>query len=201
MKTRFIYSMLLAVALTAGISSCSNNDDPSLKPTSNTRSLTLDVEGKTVSDNGTDLSISLNLDAVSRVIPVEVKSNTLWKVVVSRNSGWCTLSVAEGKGNGAFTITVLTNRSEDRSCKISVYQVDGSGEAYKDGNTTDIEISQIGSEVYITPSSLEMFPAENAREQTFEIVSNVSWTLSVRYETGLTSNFVSVIPGEGMSET
>lgn len=202
MKTKIIlYSMLITMVAIMAITSCSSNIDPILKPTANNRTITLEADGKTVSDNGTDLSISINLDAGSKDIPVEVKSNTLWKVAVSGNSGWCTVSIAEGKGNGSFIITVLSNRSEDRNCTISVYQVDSAGEAYKDNNTARIDINQIGSEVYITPSSLDIFPADAPQEKEFDIVANVNWTLSVRYENESTDEFISIFPVNGMSES
>ena len=186
-----------------GAPSCSDNiDDDGLKPTANERFLTLSANGQTTSDNGRDHAIKFdNLDAGSRTINVTVSSNTLWKVEVSGNSGWCSVDVARGEGNGEFTISINNNRDEERSCKVSVSQIDNEGNTYKDGNTAEIEITQEGSQVYITPSSLDVFPAENAREQEFDIVANAEWTLSVRAESELTGNFITIIPMEGMTET
>lgn len=184
-----------------GASSCSDNVDAELKPTSNERSLTLTADGKTTSDNGRDQAIKFdNLDAGSRTIDVTVTCNTLWKIEVSGNSGWCSVDVARGQGNGEFTISITNNRDEQRSCKVSVSQIDNEGNTYSGGNTAEIEITQDGSQIYITPSSLDVFPAENAREQEFEIVANAEWTLSVRTESELTGNFITIVPIEGMTE-
>lgn len=184
-----------------GISACSDNVDGELKPTSNERVLQLSSEGQTTSDNGRDHAITFdNLDAGSRDIPVTVSCNTLWKVEVSGNSGWCSVDVARGEGNGQFTISITNNRGEFRDCTVSVSQIDNEGNTYKGGNTAEIVITQDGSEVYITPSSLDIFPAENPRDQEFEIVANTTWTLSVRAESELTGNFITITPIEGMTE-
>lgn len=185
-----------------GVASCSDNVDGELKPTANERLLQLSAEGQSTSDNGRDQAIKLNdLGAGSTEIKVNVTCNTLWKVEVSGNSGWCSVDVARGEGNGEFTIAINNNRGADRHCTVSVSQIDNEGNDYnKDGNVAEIDIAQVGSEVYITPSSLDMFPAENPKDQEFDIVANAEWTLSVRAEGETTVNFITISPIEGMTE-
>ena len=100
MKIAKLYGALVAVLALLGMAACSDNKDSELKPTSSTRTITLISGGQTTSDNGTDLAIRLtDLDAGAREIPVEVKSNTLWKVEISNNGGWCSVNVNRGQGD------------------------------------------------------------------------------------------------------
>lgn len=199
MKTRNLYMMVVAFMVMLGIQACSDNSDLTRRPTGNDRYIRLEADGQTTSDESTGGLIKFDYDSGSRTIPVTVSSNTLWKVEVT-GGGWCSVDVARGQGDGTFTISITNNRAEPRNAEIKVVQIDSSGNEYDGSRTADIEIVQDGSNIYITPSSLEIFPAENAPSQKFDIVANAEWTLSVRLETELTGDFITIIPVEGMTE-
>lgn len=199
MKAKQLYILLAVFMVMLGTPSCSDNVDGELKPTANERLLSIETEGKSTSDNATAQPITFDFDSGSKSILVKVTSNTLWKVEVSGDGG-CSVDVARGQGNGEFNITVPNNRGEQRYSQISVTQIDGEGNEYKGGRSAYIDITQEGSQVYITPSSLDMFPAEDARDQEFDIVANAEWTLSVRAESEGTGNFITITPIEGMTE-
>ena len=199
MKAKQLYILLAAFLVMLGAPSCSDNVDGELKPTANERLLSIETEGKSTSDNATAQPIKFDFDSGSKSILVKVTSNTLWKVEVSGDGG-CSVDVARGRGNGEFNITVPNNRGEQRYSQISVTQIDGDGNEYTSGRSAYIEITQEGSQVYITPSSLDMFPAEDARDQEFDIVANAEWTLSVRAESEGTGNFITITPLDGMTE-
>lgn len=190
--------MVAAFLVMLVASACSDNKDNTLTPSAKDRYLSLEAEGKTTGDADTESAINFDLNAASKTITVTVTSNTLWKVEVD-GGGWCSVDMTRGRGNGQFTISILNNRAEERDCKISVMQIDAEGNVY-DKKSADIDIVQEGSQVFITPSSVDIFPAENAQEREFDIVANTSWTLSVRAESELTGNFITINPISGMEQ-
>lgn len=200
MKIKQLYTVLTAMMLVLGISACSDNSDKDLKPTSTPRELELEADGQTTSDKTGAKAISIALNAGTKPIHVEVKSNTIWKVEVSGNTGWCEVDVVRGQGDGSFTISVLDNVNlhDTRYCSVYVYQIDADGEEYKDSNKATINISQEGSDVRITPSDLDIFPAQDVPNQEFQVIANTSWTLSVSYETEDATRFLTIEPGNGM---
>lgn len=182
-------------------SACSDNEDIALKPTSAERTLDVSAHGQTTSDKTGATAINIDLNAGFKSIEVAVACNTLWKVEVKGTSGWCSVNVVRGQGNGSFTISVLDNMGDLRFCEVYVYQIDGNGEEYDMGNKATIKIKQEGSKVRITPSSVDIFAAQNPSSQEFMVVANVEWTLTVAYETEASVHFLTIEPGEGMTET
>lgn len=192
MKTRYIYVFLAVVLLCSVSAGCSDNLDSDLIPLSSvTRTLTL---------NGSQENIKLSLSASPTTCTINVESNTRWTVEVIDGGGWCTTDALTGIGNGSFTIKVLDNSGERRSCKVTVAAVNAEGQV--DNNkalTKDVEIVQETSNVRLSPSSLESFPAKEVN-QSFDIVANVDWTLDVTYETATSPQFVTVSPIENMTD-
>lgn len=191
-----IYSLFAAGAIALGMTGCSDNYNSVLEPLETVRTLVLDVESQAY-DNG-----HLDLGAAPTTTEVKVESNTRWAAEVADcNGGWCEISVFSGTGNGSFNISVRENMQELRTCYVRVYKVDAQGEKDLDGSR-EITIRQEASNVRLSPSSLEPFPADNPQNQEFEVVSNVAWTLTVAYETNEIVKFVTVTPLSGdMSAT
>ena len=132
---------------------------------------------------------------------ITVKSNTRWTVQVDKGGGWCSTDVFGGSGEESFTITVLENKGEQRTCTIEISAVDAEGQ--QDSNkslTKTITIVQGKSDVRITPSSLEAQPAKES-DHSFEIIANTGWKLEVTYENDNTPHFLTVTPGENMQVT
>ncbi|MDE6549450.1 MAG: hypothetical protein K2L22_10685 [Muribaculaceae bacterium] len=199
MKAKHLYLLLALFTVMWGAPSCSDNVDIELKPTTKERSLILEALGQTTSDNGTP-SISLNLLAKEDTIPVKVVCNTLWQVEVENSeSDFCSVDAYGGQGEGEFTIIIKNNIDEARECKISVCQIDGIEQTYNWLNTASIVINQEAG--VIVPSSVDIFPAEGADRQRFQIKTNSFWMLSVKYDSELANEFITIIPGDGMSES
>lgn len=192
MKNKYFYGFLSIMLLCLICTGCSDNLDSELIPSSSvTRTLML---------NGSTENVILNINAGSATRTIDVESNTRWTVEVTGGSGWCTTDVLSGIGNSSFTIKILENPGERRTCKVTVTAVDAEGQV--DNNkalTKDVEIVQGTSDVRLSPSSVETFSA-NESTHTFDIVANVSWTFDVTYETADTPEFVVVSPIENMTE-
>ncbi|MDE6479365.1 MAG: hypothetical protein K2L45_03770 [Muribaculaceae bacterium] len=194
MKTRHIFGSLAAAILTfVGVSACSDNYDAGLMPTKN--QLELKVDG-----HASAFSVDYGA-APDNNIKVEVESNSLWKVSIECEGGWCTADKMTGRGNETITLSILENINKERSARVMVYIVDAEGEAVTNEGTTSIEMTlkQAVSDVSLSPSSLEPFEAQNPRSQEFTIVSNVNWTLDVTYEGENPTEFVSITPISGMT--
>lgn len=194
MKTVHIFGILAAAVLTlTGMQSCSDNYDTSLMPVKS--DLELKVDGHTagfIVDYGAE---------PDNDIKVAVESNTLWKVSIECDGGWCTADKLTGRGNETFTLSILENITKDRQATVRVYIVDAEGEKITgEGQTTSIDITlkQAASDVRLSPSSLEPFEAQNPRSQEFTIDSNVDWTLSISYEGDNPTEFITLTPISGM---
>lgn len=191
MKTAYYYAAAAAAILLTA-QACSDNINPELEPVKTERTLDVTVGGAKVS--------RLDLNAAPSETTVEVTSNTRWTVEISNcEGGWCSVDVINGSGDGSFTITVLDNMRDVRDCDVTVYMTDAEGNKDTKDSWT-IKVQQEVSDVRITPSSLEPFAAQNPRAQDFSIVSNVEWTLSVSYEGENATEFVTIIPKEGMTD-
>lgn len=195
MKTRSIYAMMAASMITVlGMAvGCSDNVDAEFEPISSA--------DRTLTINGSPRDTTINLTAGAANPTITVRSNTRWTVKVIDGGGWCTTDALAGRGDESFTISVLQNMGDERSCTVEVAAVDAEGQ--QDNNqslTKSIRIIQEKSNVRITPSSLEAFPATESN-QTFEIIANAAWTLDVTYENSNTAHFITVNPGDNMTPT
>lgn len=183
--------MCLAATVCLGTTGCSDNYNETLEPLETTHTLSIDVKSDLYS-NG-----KLTLGAAPANITVDVECNTRWLVEIpNADGGWCDVDASKGSGNGSFTITVRENLTEARTCEVKVYMVNVEGE--KDlADSKGITITQVASDVRISPSSIEPFPAESPESKEFQIIANVAWNLSVTYEAGSTSDYLSITPIEG----
>lgn len=192
MKATYIYGIMAAGSL-ALATACSDNINADLEPVETTRVLDVTVDGEKLH--------ALDLKASPSEIPVEVHSNTRWKVEVTNcDGGWCSVNVIDGSGDGSFTITTLDNMREVRDCDVTVYMTDAAGEKNPNGSW-GIKVTQEVSNVRITPSSVEPFAALNPRTQEFSIISNVDWTLSVSDESGNPADYVTLLPVSGITSS
>lgn len=196
-----IYKICAALTLTLAVSSCSDNYNDVYEPNKTTKTLVLTSESQFFSDSDD----KLNLNAGSTSTDIMVESNTRWKVeVLNCDGGWCDVSAFNGSGNGNFSINVRENMGDSRNCIVRVSKIDAEGNEINDENETnrslDITVVQEGSNVRISPSSVESFASQDAKTQEFDIVSNVAWTLTTSYENSSTPHFITITPLEGMTE-
>lgn len=192
-----IYSLILGAAiLTAGLAGCSDNYDTALEPVRTDKTLTVDVLSADWSGG------RLSLGAAPSETEVRVGSNTRWVVEVTDcDGGWCEVDAFSGVAGGSFTISVRDNMKETRRCYVKVWMVDAQGNRETSGSR-EITVIQEASDVRLSPSSAEPFPAENPGSKEFEVIANVEWSLALTYETGVTEGFVTVTPLSGtMTET
>ena len=186
--------MLSAVLMLGMAQGCGDNYDSVVMPVKN--DLELSVDGHTG-------GFSVNYGAApDNDIKVEVHSNTLWKVAIECDGGWCTADKLTGRGDETFTLSILENINKERDAFITVYMVDREGERISvEGQTTSImmTLKQAVSDVRLAPSSLAPFAASDNPSQRMTIDANVAWTLDVTYEGEPTSGFVSITPVSGMT--
>lgn len=174
--------------LAIGAISCSDNIDTDLEPTKSVRTLTITIDDKEIPNN------TLQLGAAPSHTLVNVESNTRWTVEISDClGGWCDIDVINGTGSGSFSISVLDNMKAERDCYVTIYKTDAQGNKETDGSI-QLKVKQAVSDVRLSPSSLSPFAPDVNERQKFDIISNVTWTLDVTYETGNSTKFVTVTP-------
>ena len=189
MKATYLYSILAAGALLMS-PGCSDNIDTGLVPVVSERTLAVD---------GHDTAFNLSFNAGPSTSEVKVESNTLWKVEVVCDGGWCSVDKVSGRGSESFSMSLRDNMLEKRTCSVTVYMVDAQGEKLTGvpGSSLTITVTQDVSAVRLTPSSLEPFKPQGNERQLFEITANVAWTLDVSYEGDNASEFISITPEGG----
>lgn len=194
MKTTYVTGILAAALMLGMAQGCSDNYDSVVMPVKN--GLELKVDGH---------SGAFSVDygaAPDNDIRVAVESNTLWKVEIECEGGWCTSDKATGRGDETFTLSILENINKERSAFVTVYMVDSEGEKISgEGQTTSIQMTlkQAVSDVRLTPSSLAPFAPTGNERVRMGIESNVAWTLDVTYEGENTADFVNITPSTGMT--
>lgn len=189
MKTKYIYGILAAGLMTLA-TACSNNLDADLVPSVTERTLTVD---------GHDAAFKLNFNAGPSTNEINVESNTLWKVEVVCDGGWCSVDKVSGRGNESFSMSLRDNMIASRTCSVTVYMVDAQGEKVEGvpGSSLTITVTQDVSAVRLTPSSLAPFKSSGNERQLFEVTANVDWTLDVTYETANSLKFITIMPESG----
>lgn len=189
MKTKYIYGILAAGLMTLS-TACSNNLDTDLMPIVTERTLTVD---------GHDAAFKLNFNAGPSTNEINVESNTLWKVEVICDGGWCSVDKVSGRGNESFSMNLRDNMIASRTCSVTVYMVDAQGEKVEGvpGSSLTITVTQDVSAVRLTPSSLTPFKPTGNERQLFEVTANVDWTLDVTYETANSNKFITIMPESG----
>ena len=189
MNTRYIYLTIMSVMLLLGMSGCSNNLDPDLMPTVGDRTLTID---------GHDGAFTMNFGAAPSTNEVKVESNTLWKVEVNCEGGWCSVDKVSGRGDESFSIVLRDNMLANRTCSVTVYMVDAEGNKLTNVQNSSIiiTVNQDVSNVQLSPSSLQPFsPNPKAEERVkMTVKANLAWTLSVTYEGENPIEFVTITP-------
>ena len=170
------------------ISSTTGNGDTSLKLTASANTSTDERSGNvkfstedgkvtttiTVRQSGTSASLSLSKgelsfsSSASNNTTFDITSNGSW--TVTDDASWLSCSPSEGKGNQTITVTVTENTDQqERSAKISV----------KSGNITrTINVRQSGVNASLSLSKSELSFTAAASNNTFDITSNSSWTVS-----------------------
>lgn len=190
MKTRHIFLILASALMMLGLPACSDNTDAGLMPAVSERRLAVD---------GHDGAFTISLSAAPSTSEIKVESNTLWKVEVVCDGGWCSVDKVSGRGNESFSMILRDNMIAKRTCSVTVCMVDKDGEKLKDvpGSSIAITVTQDVSNVRIDPSSLPPFsPQGNPREE-IRVVANVEWSLDVSYEGANPSRFITVTPAGG----
>ena len=190
MKTRHIYLILASALMLLGLQCCSDNYDATLVPTLGDRLLKVD---------GHDTAFTLDFNAGPSTNEVNVESNTLWKVEVVCDGGWCSVDKVSGRGNESFSMSLRDNMLAKRTCSVTVYMVDAQGQKLEGvpGSSLTITVTQDVSAVRLTPSSLEPFKPQGNDRQLFEVTANVAWTLDVTYEGENATEFISITPESG----
>ncbi len=190
MNTRYIYLTIMSVMLLLGISGCSNNLDPDLMPTVGDRTLTID---------GHDGAFTMNFGAAPSTNEIQVESNTLWKVELNCEGGWCSVDKVSGRGNEPFSIVLRDNMLANRTCSVTVYMIDAEGNKLENVQNSSIVITvnQEVSSVQLSPSSLAPFSPQGNERVKMTVNSNLDWTLNVSYEGENPTEFVTLTRESG----
>lgn len=190
MNTKHIYLILASALMLLGLPGCSNNVDSDLMPTVADRVLTVD---------GHDTAYTMNFSAAPSSNEINVESNTLWKVEVVCEGGWCSVDKVSGRGNESFSIILRDNMIAKRTCSVTVYMVDAQGEKLEGvaGSSLAITVSQDVSSVQLSPSSLAPFSPQPTGREKLTVIANMGWTLDVTYEGENPVEFVTITPESG----
>ncbi len=140
----------------------------------------------TLTQGGT--SPYLNIDPTSETVgpnasttTFAISSNVDW--TITESCSWVSVNPASGSGDQTIVVTYTENTSTvGRVCEITV-----------EGNsiTKTFTLTQQGSEPYLDVNPTAELVGPEASSTTFNITSNVSWTLSE------TCSWVTVSPGSG----
>ncbi len=180
--------MLAAVLASVGLQACSDNLEGTLEPKRETLVLTVD---------GHDKAFTVDYGAEPNSITLNVKSNTLWKVEVECEGGWCTTNKVTGRRDETVTLSILENINKERNAFITVYIVDANGDRItSEGQTTSImmTLKQDVSDVRLAPASFEPFKPQGNERQRMQIDANVAWTLDITYEGDNPTEFITITP-------
>ena len=196
MNTKSIYGLIAgfaAVIVGMAAAGCGDNLNKEYEPISSAN--------RTLTINGSPRDTTITVTAGAATRTIYVKSNTRWTVRVIDGGGWCTTDAMGGRGDESFTISVMDNTGgSKRDCKVEISAVDAEGQ--QDNNRSlvkTVTIVQNESNVSISPSSLEAFPATEDN-RSFEIKANTGWTLEVSYENEATPHFLTITPGMNMEQ-
>lgn len=189
MKIKYLYGIVASSMLMIGASSCSDNYNSQLEPVETETTLSAQI-------NNEDLK-KLQFSAEPQDTTITVISNTRWTVEVS-DGGWCSVNVVSGRGNGEIILSVLEDMIRDRNCEVVFYKLNSKGEKLNEGKWT-VTVSQLSSDVKMSPASVEPFAAQPIKGQEFQITSNVAWTLSIDYGKE-DVKFITIQPISGMTE-
>ena len=190
MNARHIFLMLAAALVLLGLPCCSDNYDKELMPTVGDRVLKVD---------GHDTAFNLSFNASPSTNEVKVESNTLWKVEVVCEGGWCSTDKVSGRGSEAFSLILRDNMIAERKCSVTVYMVDAEGNKLEGvpGSSLTITVTQAVSAVRLDPSSLPPFAPQDNQRELFRVIANVPWTLDVTYEGENATEFITITPESG----
>jgi len=142
---------------------------------------------------------SLNFTAAGGQQSFTITSNIDWSAV--SNASWLTLSKVSGSSNDQVTATAAANTStSERTARITV-----SG----GGLTQIIEVTQAGVTTFLTVSTSSLSFPYAGEQQSFDIVSNTSWTvvsdatswLTVSPSSGTNNHTVNVTAANNPSES
>lgn len=189
MKVRNIYLIFASLVL-LWLNSCSENVDNSFMPSIGERVLIVD---------GHDTAFTMNFSANPSKNEINVESNTLWKVEVTCEGGWCSVDKVSGRGNESFSINLRDNMLAKRTCSVTVYMIDAQGEKLEGvpGSSITITVTQEVSSVRISPSSLAPFSPQPSGREKLSVIANLNWTLNVSYEGENPVEFVTITPESG----
>lgn len=192
-KIAFPSALLLATALTGG---CSSNVEEGLYADSESHiSLAISANGF---ENG-----MLSIGSAQSMTVFNVESTTRWTVDVTDCEGaWCQIvydsSTADESGhigNGTFTVEAAPNRSSSaRECDITIYAVEGDG-AHIPGKSILIHLIQDRQSIRVdyTGDVISPFGTTENTEPTVTVTANQAWLA------GVSHNWLTIIPGDGMS--
>ena len=113
------------------------------------------------------MSITLDADGSEQV--VSINSNTTWSVM--RDDSWLQCSPADGSGNLSVKVSASVNNGDERRSKLTF--TDKTGKA-----TASVIVTKKGAPekiLTVNPESLSFSSAAN--NNTFSIMSNVSWSV------------------------
>ncbi len=179
------------------VAGCSDNVEQGFHPGQGTRvDISVRLDGTPLANHL--LSVGSGLSRT----PLEVDANTRWTAEVSDCPGsWCgvTFATPDGitAGSGTFILETAANRSESekRTCTVTVYGLDMSGERVP-GVSYAFTVTQENRRILVSNPTPAPWPALGG-DDSFSITSNLPWsvTLSDPSDSG---GYMEIIPAPGM---
>jgi len=177
--------------LTLSSSSGSNNGTITVTAAANTlsssRTATVTVSGTGVTSKTVTITqaaviitptltvspTTLSINAVANsTSSFSITSNTSWTAISNQN--WLTLSSSSGSNNGTITVTAAANTLS--SSRTATVTVSGTGVTSKTVTITQVAVITAPT-LTVSPTTLSISAAANSKA-TFNITSNISWTVS-----------------------
>ena len=178
MKTKILFSILVALPLVAGLTGCKSEDETTARPAKER----LMVVGGNI--------VQFRANETGPTSEVNISADCRWTVNVDAGTFGDDLSVSPRQGNGNGSLTIVSNQNTDanvsREATITLTS-DG-------GLRQVISVKQTAGDDAMNISTDRIkFTAEDTKIEPLEISSNVSWTVT----RGPSSDWVHFVDKDG----
>ncbi len=178
MKTKILFSILVALPLVAGLTGCKSDDETTARPAKER----LMVVGGNI--------VQFRANETGPTSEVNISADCRWTVNVDTGTFGDDLSVSPRQGNGNGSLTIVSNQNTDanvsREATITITS-DG-------GLRQVITVKQTAGDDAMNISTNRIkFTAEDTKTEPLEISSNVSWTVT----RGPSSDWVHFVDKDG----
>lgn len=178
MKTKILFSILVALPLVAGLTGCKSEDETTARPAKER----LMVVGGNI--------VQFRANETGPTSEVNISADCRWTVNVDAGTFGDDLSVSPRQGNGNGSLTIVSNQNTDANVSR-----DATITLTSDGGLRQvISVKQTAGDDAMNISTDRIkFTAEDTKIEPLEISSNVNWTVT----RGPSSDWVHFVDKDG----